>query len=118
MQLRDVPQCRHARVGDARTIYKTRAGRKRDAHGTLESASRHQGRAVDRRGTRLDNVWLAVRRPLLVALVLGCATSLMTSGRLTLRLLVPAAVYWSFIPVLEVAGLWAVGGKRLDAKTI
>jgi hypothetical protein len=53
-----------------------------------------------------------------VALVLGCAMSLMTSGRLTLRLVAPAAVYWSFIPLLEIAGLAAVCGKGLRAKTI
>jgi hypothetical protein len=32
----------------------------------------------------------------------------MTSGRLSLRLAVPAAFYWSFVPLLQIAGLAAV----------
>jgi len=43
--------------------------------------------------------WLAVRRPLALALFLGCAVSLMASGTLTLRLALPAALYWTFIPL-------------------
>ncbi|HEV2446696.1 MAG TPA: hypothetical protein VGS58_12265 [Candidatus Sulfopaludibacter sp.] len=56
--------------------------------------------------------WVGLRRPLLVALVLGCAVSLMTSGRLTLRLAGPAAVYWSFVPLCEIASLAVVAGRR------
>src|ERR1017187_10115962 len=55
-----------------------------------------------------SNAWLAIRRPLLVAAVFGCAVSLMTSGRLSLRLAAPATLYWSFVPLLEIAGLGAV----------
>jgi hypothetical protein len=47
--------------------------------------------------------WTAIRRPLLIAAVLGCAMSLLTEGRITLRLALPAAVYWSFIPLLQMA---------------
>jgi len=54
------------------------------------------------------DAWLAIRRPLLVAVVLGCAVSLMTSGRLSLRLAAPATLYWTFVPLLEIAGLAAV----------
>jgi hypothetical protein len=35
--------------------------------------------------------------------LLGCAVSLMTEGRITLRLALPAAVYWSFIPLVQTA---------------
>ena len=73
---------------------------------------------MDGRRVGFGNLWIALRRPLLVAVVLGCAMSLMTSGRLTLRLAAPAAVYWSFVPLLEIAGLAAVCGKRLRARTI
>ena len=52
--------------------------------------------------------WLAIRRPLLVAAVFGCCISLMTSGRLSLRLAAPATLYWSFVPLLEIAGLAVV----------
>src|ERR1035438_2111170 len=55
-----------------------------------------------------SNAWLAIRRPLLVAAVFGCAVSLMTSGRLSLRLAAPATLYWSFVLLLEIAGLAAV----------
>jgi hypothetical protein len=49
-----------------------------------------------------------VRRPLLAAIVLACAVSLMTSGRLSLRLAASAALNWSFVPLLQIAGLAAV----------
>jgi hypothetical protein len=52
--------------------------------------------------------WILFRRPILVALVFGCVISLMTSGRLTLRLALPAAIVWSFVPLLEMASLAAV----------
>ena len=57
---------------------------------------------------------LWMRRPLVVALVFGCMVSLITSGRLTLRLSAPAAVYFSFVPLCEIAGLMAVtSGRRM-----
>jgi hypothetical protein len=59
-----------------------------------------------------------VRRPLLVAFVLGCSVSLMTSGRVTLRLAGPATVHWSFVPLAGIAGLAVVSGRRLHAETI
>jgi hypothetical protein len=67
----------------------------------------------------LAELWTGARRPLLMAAVLGCAISLMTAGRLTARLIGPAAVYWSFVPLLQIAGLWVVcrgapGAKRID----
>jgi len=46
-----------------------------------------------------------LRRPLLSLVVIACSVSLMTSGRLTLRIVAPAMVYWSFIPLLEIASL-------------
>jgi hypothetical protein len=53
-------------------------------------------------------LWLACRRPLLVGFVFGCAVSLMTAGRLTIRLAAPATIYWSFVPLVEIAGMAAV----------
>src|SRR5215472_2186395 len=67
---------------------------------------------------RAARVWIAVRRPLLVAFVLGCSVSLMTSGRVTLRLAGPATVHWSFVPLAGIAGLAVVSGRRLRAETI
>lgn len=54
------------------------------------------------------NVWLGVKRPLFVAFVLGCTVSLLTARALTLRLVVPTMVYWSVVPLIEIAALAAV----------
>lgn len=62
----------------------------------------------------MSNLWLALRRPLLLALMLACTVSLITSGRVTLRLLLPALVYWSVVPLCEIASLAAVSrGRKL-----
>jgi len=55
-----------------------------------------------------SGIWLVLRRPLLFIWIFGCAVSLLTSGRLTARLVVPGAMYWSFVPLLEIAALAAV----------
>jgi hypothetical protein len=49
--------------------------------------------------------WIAWRRPLFLAFLLGCTWSLTTTGSLTLRLVVPTALSWSFVPAIEVAAL-------------
>jgi hypothetical protein len=54
------------------------------------------------------NVWLSLKRPLLFAFFLGCTVSFLTSGTLTLRLVGPAMIYWSFVPLIEIAALAAV----------
>jgi hypothetical protein len=36
----------------------------------------------------------------------------MTSGRLSLRLAVPAAIYWSFVPLLQIAALAVVWPRK------
>lgn len=64
------------------------------------------------------NAWLAVRRPLVVAVVIGCAVSLLAEGTVTPRLALPAAIYWSFVPFLQVAGLAAALRRRPDAAAI
>ncbi len=45
--------------------------------------------------------WAALRRPLLVALVIGAATSLSATGRLTLGLVLSGAACWSFVPAIQ-----------------
>ena len=54
----------------------------------------------------------ALRRPLFVALTLGCVTSLAATGVLTLRIALPAFVYWGIVPVLELAALMMVVWPR------
>jgi hypothetical protein len=60
--------------------------------------------------------WLLVRRPLLLALFLGCSVSLLASGRLSVRLIVDGAVSFAFVPVVEMAAFAVV--YRLGSRTI
>jgi hypothetical protein len=60
--------------------------------------------------------WLA--RPLFVAFVLGCSVSVMTSGRLTLRLLLPAMLYATFVPMLQIAALAVCRGRLPFRKAV
>ena len=55
------------------------------------------------------------RRPLLFLLFLGCAVSLMVSGRFTLRLIVDGAISFAFVPAFCLAGLAVV--CRLGPRT-
>ena len=52
--------------------------------------------------------WLGWRKLLLIALVLGCTMSFVTSTTLTLRLAGPATIYWSYVPLAEIAALASV----------
>lgn len=51
--------------------------------------------------------WTGLRRPLLVALVLGCGMSLMDARVLTLRLALPTAFWWTYVPMVEILALFA-----------
>ena len=44
-----------------------------------------------------------LRRPLLLAFVLGCGVSLLASGRFTLRLIVDGTLSFAFVPLCELA---------------
>ena len=65
----------------------------------------------------VSSKWLAVRRPLLFAFVLGCTVSFAASGRLTLRLVVPATIYAAFVAIIEVVALMAVRPRTLSKAT-
>src|SRR5438552_3082107 len=54
------------------------------------------------------SVWITLKRPLFLAFFLGCTISFLTSGTLTLRLIAPAMIYWSFVPLIEIAALATV----------
>ncbi len=56
--------------------------------------------------------WLFVRRPLLLALFLGSGVSLMSSGRLTPRLVIDGAVSFGFVPIFELAAFAVVYRRR------
>jgi hypothetical protein len=57
-------------------------------------------------------VRLAWRRPLFLAFALGCAVSLIGTGALTARIVVPTTIYWAFVPLAEMAGLWVATRGR------
>lgn len=52
--------------------------------------------------------WLAVRRPALVALVLGTGSAFSSTGHLTAGLLASGFVCWSFVPLLQIATAGAI----------
>jgi hypothetical protein len=54
------------------------------------------------------NLWLSVKRPLFFAFFLACTVSFLTSRMLTLRLIVPTMIYWSFVPLIQIASLAVV----------
>ena len=55
-----------------------------------------------------SGTWIALRRPLFLALVLGCGFTLLAAGVLTLRIAASATLYWSFVPLTEVLSLLIV----------
>ena len=65
--------------------------------------------AAHRHGSGL---WLAVRRPLFVAVVLGSMVSMLASGLLTARIALSATTYWTFVPIAETLALLLVAGRR------
>src|SRR6266850_7556211 len=58
------------------------------------------------------NAWLGLKRPLFLAFFLGCTVSFLTSGTLTLRLIGPVMIYWSVVPLVEIAALAVVCGSN------
>jgi hypothetical protein len=59
-----------------------------------------------------DGWWLLLRRPLLLALFLGSGVSLLSSGRLTPRLVVDGAISFAFVPIVELAAFAVVYRRR------
>ena len=65
--------------------------------------------ATDGRGA-----WIAFRRPLRLLFVLAAAGSLLTSGRISLRLVVACAECALFLPLLLVASAALAGGRTVS----
>jgi hypothetical protein len=57
---------------------------------------------------------IGFKRPLLLAFFLGCTVSFLTNRALTLRLVFPAMIYWSFVPLIEIATLAAICSRNRD----
>jgi hypothetical protein len=75
-----------------------------DARVLLHPARSFRGRSVE---SPLP-VRSALRRPLFIALLLGCVTSIVATGVLTLRIALPASVYWGIVPAIELGALMLV----------
>ena len=56
--------------------------------------------------------WLAARRPLFLTFVLACVVSLLATSVASLRLIAPTAIYWSFVPLVEILALVIVVWRR------
>ena len=52
--------------------------------------------------------WRAVRRPALVALLLGTGSAFSATGHVTIGLLLSGFVCWSFVPLLQMAAAGAI----------
>ena len=59
-----------------------------------------------------------LRRPLLLAFVLGCGVSLLASGRLTLRLVVDGTLSFAFVPLCELIAYAIVYRLQLGTRQI
>ena len=55
-----------------------------------------------------SGAWVLVRRPLLLAFVLGCAVSVLASGRMSARLIADGSLSFAFVPVIELAAVAVV----------
>jgi hypothetical protein len=60
--------------------------------------------------------WLS--KPLFALFVFGCAASLMASGRVTLRLALPAMLYGAFAPVLQIVALRALDRRAVPFRRL
>jgi hypothetical protein len=66
---------------------------------------------------RRSDVALLIRRPLVVALLLGCGVSLLASGRFTLRLIVDGTLSFAFVPLCELAAFAVVHRRQRSARS-
>ena len=65
---------------------------------------------------RDGGAWVLLRRPLLLALAMGCTVSFQASGRLSVRLIADGAVSFAFVPVFELMALawvYRLGPRRI-----
>ena len=63
---------------------------------------------------REDGMWVLVRRPLLLVLVIGCVVALQAGGRLSVRLIADGILSFAFAPLFEIVSLAIIArfGRR------
>jgi hypothetical protein len=59
-----------------------------------------------------DGIWTGVRKPIFLAVVLGCVVSLLATERLTVRIAGSGTIYASFVPLVEIFALIVVRPKN------
>jgi hypothetical protein len=59
-------------------------------------------------------IWTALRRPLLLGIVLSFGISMLIAGSVPARLALTAVITWSYVPVVEVLGLLLVTSRLRD----
>ena len=79
----------------------------------MESVAESIPASEIRRRSAVVTLW---RRPLLLAFVLGCGISLLTSGRFTLRLVVDGTISFAFVPLCELVAYAIVYRLQRDAR--
>jgi len=92
-----------------------------DARILLQPAATYRAIGLQSASTPAGGRWRACRRPLFFVLFVGSCLSIAATGALTLRLTVSAAIAWSFIPIIDVAGLALVlrhGERRTFATAV
>jgi hypothetical protein len=62
--------------------------------------------------------WLYWRRPLLLLLILCSGISLLVTGRFSMHVTGSTALYWSLLPLVEIAGLAAVQRGWPEARAV
>ena len=66
--------------------------------------------------TRRTGRWTWLSKPLFTACIFGCVVSLLESRNLTLGRVLPAAIIWTWVPILEILALgavWRMGPRKL-----
>ena len=94
-----------------------------DARALVRPARTFQALATTQRGRDVRSTfWTAARRPLFLCLVIGCVISLLGTSVATMRFIGASAMYWSFVPLIEILGLaivvWRRRGSRRFASLI
>jgi len=88
-----------------------------DARVLVRPAREFQSLASERTAAGVrPTFWIALRRPLLLTVVLASVVSLLASSVATLRLVAPTAIYWSFVPVVEILALAIVVWRRRGSR--
>jgi hypothetical protein len=65
---------------------------------------------------RRSSIWVAAQRPLFLTLVLASVASLIGASVATVRLMAPTAIYWSFVPAVEILALAIVTWRRRGSR--